>query len=209
VKRKFMIAIINYGVGNLHSLSSSLSFLGLENIITADESEIRQADKIILPGVGAFSDAYAKLEATKLIDVIKDEVLNKKKPLLGICLGMQLLFDKSFEYGEHRGLSLIRGEVVPISEDMKIQQKIPHMGWNNLNIKRDNPLLKYVSENDYVYYVHSYYARNCDDSVLATSSYGGIDITGVVAADIIYGTQFHPEKSGSVGLSILRAFSEI
>ena len=204
-----MIAIINYGVGNLHSLSSSLSFLKLDNIITSDEKEIRKADRIILPGVGAFADAYAKLEGTKLIDVIKDETLNNKKPLLGICLGMQLLFDRSFEYGEHKGLSLIPGEVVPISEYMKIKQKIPHMGWNNLNIKQKSSLFKYVKEGDYVYYVHSYYARDCKDSVLVTSDYGGIEITGAVACGNIFGTQFHPEKSGSVGLSILKAFSEI
>ncbi len=204
-----MIAIINYGVGNLHSLSSSLSFLGLDNIISSDEKTIREAERIILPGVGAFADAFAKLEATQLIHVIKDEVLNNKKPLLGICLGMQLLFDKSFEYGEHKGISLISGEVVPLSQYMKTQQKIPHMGWNNLNIKKNSPLLKYVSEDDYVYYVHSYYARDCDSSVVATSSYGGIDITGVVSSGNVYGTQFHPEKSGSVGLSILKAFSEI
>jgi len=204
-----MIAIINYGVGNLHSLSSSLSFLKLDNIITSDEKEIRKADRIILHGVGAFADAYAKLEGTKLIDVIKDETLNNKKPLLGICLGMQLLFDRSFEYGEHKGLSLIPGEVVPISEYMKIKQKIPHMGWNNLNIKQKSSLFKYVKEGDYVYYVHSYYARDCEDSILATSDYGGIEITGAVALGNIFGTQFHPEKSGSVGLSILKAFSEI
>jgi len=202
-----MIAIIDYGVGNLFSLTSSLSFLGLPNIVTSDEKTIRAADKIILPGVGAFADAYAKLEATGLIGVIKEETA-KGKPLLGICLGMQLLFERSFEYGEYRGLGLVKGDVCPIVDDLSEPLKVPHIGWNSLHFVKESPLFQYSKEGDYVYYVHSYYGKHCEDSVIATSRYG-IDITGAVSCGSVYGTQFHPEKSGEAGLRILRAFSEI
>lgn len=202
-----MIAIIDYGVGNLFSLSSSLSFLGLENIITGNKHDIEEADRIILPGVGAFKDAYCRLEQSDLIDIIKQQA-SAGKPLLGICLGMQLLFDKSYEYGEHRGLSLIPGKVCPIAEDLTRDLKVPHIGWNGLKFPKQDPLFKYSNEGDYVYYVHSFYAKNCAENTIAVSEYE-IPITGAVRKGSVYGTQFHPEKSGNVGLKILRAFSEI
>lgn len=200
-----MIAIIDYGVGNLFSLKSSLEYLGLEAKITADEQEIRSADKIILPGVGAFGDAIKKLESTNLIPVIKEEI--KKKPLLGICLGMQLLLDKSYEFGEYNGLGLIPGEVVPF--DIPKEYKVPHMGWNSLDItQKDCALLKNTKDGEYVYYVHSYYAKTEPKYIAATSNYC-IDVPGVIFNGNVYGAQFHPEKSGEVGLKILKAFGEI
>lgn len=202
-----MIAIIDYGVGNLFSLSGSLNFLGLENKITSDCQDIINADQIILPGVGAFRDAIEKLEASGLIDVIKKEV-RSGKPLLGICLGMQLLFNKSYEYGVYNGLGLIDGEICPIIDDLKIPLKVPHMGWNKLEHKKNSRLLKYTKDSSYVYYVHSFYAKNCENSIVATSEYG-IEIPGVVENGNVFGTQFHPEKSGEVGLTMLRAFAEI
>lgn len=202
-----MIAIISYGVGNLFSLSSSLSCLGLENKITASPEEIEAADRIILPGVGAFEDAKAKLESTGLVPLLREQAA-KGKPLLGICLGMQLLFDKSYEYGEHEGLGLIHGEVCPIADDLTSELKVPHMGWNSLHFLRDDPLFKYVKEGDYVYYVHSFYAKNCEADTIATSDYE-VSITGAVSKGKVYGTQFHPEKSGKIGLAILKAFAEL
>ena len=202
-----MIAIIDYGVGNLFSLASSLKSLGLETKVTRDAAAIRAADHIILPGVGAFADAMAKLEATGLVPVIKQEV--EHKPLLGICLGMQLLFEKSYEYGEHAGLGFIQGEVCPLEPDLKDPAlKVPQIGWNALHILRDDPLFQYIQEGEYVYYVHSYYGKNCTESTLATSEYS-IPVTGAVRAGKVYGTQFHPEKSGDTGLRILKAFAEL
>ena len=202
-----MIAIIDYGVGNLFSLASSLKSLGLETKVTRDAAAIRAADHIILPGVGAFADAMAKLEATGLVPVIKQEV--EHKPLLGICLGMQLLFEKSYEYGEHGGLGFVKGEVCPLEPDLKDKTlKVPQIGWNALHIVRDDPLFRYIREGEYVYYVHSYYGKNCTGSTLAVSDYS-IPVTGVVRAGRVYGTQFHPEKSGETGLRILKAFSEL
>ena len=202
-----MIAIIDYGVGNLFSLKSSLAFLGLDAVVTADPAVIKAADRIILPGVGAFADAKAKLEATGLVPLIKAEA-EAGKPLLGICLGMQMLFDKSLEYGTHEGLGLIHGTVAPITADLQVPLKVPHMGWNALHLTRPDPLFRYVSEGDCVYYVHSFYAKDCDADTIATSEYG-VNITGAVGKGKIYGTQFHPEKSGKVGLAILSAFAEI
>ena len=202
-----MIAIIDYGVGNLFSLSSSLSYLGLENKITRNADDIIAADRIILPGVGAFGDAIEKLRQTGLIDTIKGEVA-KGKPMLGICLGMQLLFDKSYEYGEHEGLGLIHGEVCDLNKDLTTGLKVPEMGWNSLKFKKDHPILKYVKDGDYVYYVHSYYAKNCDESLVAYSEYE-VTVPGVVSSGSVVGTQFHPEKSGAVGLAMLRAFAEM
>lgn len=199
-----MIAIIDYGVGNLFSLKSSLEYLGLDAKITANEQEIRNADKIILPGVGAFGDAIKKLEDTGLIPVIKEEIT--KKPLLGICLGMQLLLDKSYEFGEYKGLGLIPGEVVQF--DIPKEYKVPHMGWNSLDIKQECPLLKNTKQGDYVYYVHSFYAKTDSKYIAATSNYC-IDVPGVIFNGNVYGAQFHPEKSGEVGLKILKAFGEI
>lgn len=203
-----MIAIIDYGVGNLFSLQSSFKKIGADVIVTSDKDEIKKADKIILPGVGAFSDAMKKLKETGLDVVVKEEVKNKK-PLLGICLGMQLLFTKSFEYGEYDGLNLIEGEIRPIADVIDRSLKIPHMGWNSLNFKiKDHPLFKYVNENDYVYFVHSYYATNCEKDTIATSNYS-YDLTASVGKDNVMGCQFHPEKSGEVGLKILKAFCEM
>ena len=203
-----MIAIVDYGVGNLFSLSSSLKALGLETEVTRDAEKLRAADRIILPGVGAFGDARAKLDATGLVPVIQAEAA--RKPLLGICLGMQLLFDRGFEYGEHPGLGLVPGQVVDLHgalEDKSL--KVPHMGWNSLQIVKDDPLFRYVENGEYVYYVHSFYAANCLPSTLATSRYGNVDVTGVVRNGNVWGTQFHPEKSGDTGLRLLRAFAEL
>ncbi len=203
-----MIAVIDYGVGNLFSLSASLRYIGAENKITSDRRVIEDSSAIILPGVGAFSDAYAKLEACGLIPVLDGQV-KKGKPMLGICLGMQMLFEKSLEYGEHRGLSYIPGIVSPIAPDLKQPLKVPHMGWNSLEFTAQSRLYKYISEGDYVYFVHSYYAKNCAESVTATALYGGVHLTASAERGNVFGTQFHPEKSGAAGLKILRAFSEI
>ena len=202
-----MIAIIDYGVGNLFSLSSSFKSLGFETIVTGDVDIIRQADKLILPGVGAFEDAIAKLRNSGLDKVIIDEVEGGKK-LLGICLGMQMLFEKSYEYGVHNGLGLIKGEVIPMENNIPKDLKIPHIGWNRLKLKGTSPLFKYINDGDHVYFVHSYYANNCEDSVIATTEYGK-ELTAAVAKDNIFGCQFHPEKSGEVGLNILKAFCEM
>ncbi|MEG1612908.1 MAG: imidazole glycerol phosphate synthase subunit HisH [Clostridia bacterium] len=202
-----MIAIIDYGVGNLFSLKSSLRYLGVESIVTGDVTEIKRADKIILPGVGAFADAIKKLKECGLDKLIVEEVATGK-PLLGICLGMQMLFDKSYEYGVHVGLGLIKGEVCPLTAEIVGDLKIPQIGWNSLNIVKDSPILKYVNNGEYVYYVHSYYATNCAQSTTATSEYG-IEVTGAVQCGNVFGTQFHPEKSGDTGLRILKAFSEL
>ena len=201
-----MIAVIDYGVGNLFSLTSSLKAIGAESIVTSEPEKIRAADKILLPGVGAFEDARRKLSESGLDKVIVEEVKGGKK-ILGICLGMQMLFERSFEYGEHEGLGLLRGEVVAMEGKIPTNLKIPHIGWNALRIKKSHPIFKYIKENDYVYFVHSYYATGCDDSLLASSEYGE-ELTAAVALDNVSGTQFHPEKSGEVGLSILRAFAE-
>lgn len=201
-----MIAIIDYGVGNLFSLKSSLDFIGADSVVTKDPLVIQQADRIILPGVGAFADAIKLLHETGLVPVIKGEV-SKGKPLLGICLGMQLLFETSYEYGCHKGLGLVEGDVCPIANDVDKSFKIPHMGWNSLDFTQDCPLFKYIKNGDYVYFVHSYYAKNCN-SVVATSNYGA-DLTAMVQKGNVFGAQFHPEKSGTTGLAILKAFNEI
>jgi glutamine amidotransferase len=203
-----MIAIVDYGVGNLFSLSSSLKALGLETVITGDAQALRDADRVILPGVGAFGDAKRKLDDTGLVPVLREEA--QKKPLLGICLGMQLLFDRSFEYGEHPGLGLVPGQVVDLRDDLTDKTlKVPHMGWNSLQIVKDDPLFQYIKDGEYVYYVHSFYAKDCAASTLGTSQYGNVAVTGVVRSGNVYGTQFHPEKSGDVGLRLLKAFSEL
>ncbi len=203
-----MIAIVDYGVGNLFSLSSSLKALGLEAEVTGSAEALRKAERIILPGVGAFGDAKAKLDETGLVPVLLEEA--EKKPLLGICLGMQLLFERGFEYGEHQGLGLIPGEVVPLRDELEDKGlKVPHMGWNSLEIRKDDPIFKYFENGEYVYYVHSYYAKNCLESTLGTSDYGNVAVTGMVRRGNVYGAQFHPEKSGSAGLRLLKAFSEL
>lgn len=200
-----MIAIIDYGVGNLFSLTSSFKAIGEEVIITSDVEIIKKADKLILPGVGAFGDASKKLFDSGLDKVILEQVKNKK-PLLGVCLGMQMLFTESHEFGIYKGLNLIDGKVVYI--DLPSDYKIPHIGWNNLHIKKESPILKYIKPNDFVYFVHSYHAVDCDESLVATTEYG-MEITAIVQKDNVYGCQFHPEKSGDVGLKILKAFAEI
>jgi glutamine amidotransferase len=203
-----MIAIVDYGVGNLYSLVSSLRALELEAEVTRDPEKLRTAERIILPGVGAFGDAREKLDATGLVPVIRAEA--EKKPLLGICLGMQLLFERGWEYGEHPGLGLVPGEVGELRADLSDPAlKVPHMGWNSLELRRDDPLFKYFRDGEYVYYVHSFYAKNCAASTLATSRYGNVDVTGVVRSGRVYGTQFHPEKSGDAGLRLLKAFGEL
>lgn len=205
-----MIAIIDYGVGNLFSLKSSFAFIDKEAVVTGDPEVIEKCDRIILPGVGAFSDAAKKLKESGLGDVVKEQAA-KGKPVLGICLGMQLLFEKSYEYGEHEGLGLIKGNVRPIADVVGKDLKIPHIGWNALIFPKDkekSPLYKYTNEGDFVYFVHSYYAADCDESITAVSEYGAM-ITASVQNGNIYGAQFHPEKSGNVGLGILKAFCEI
>lgn len=202
-----MIAIINYGVGNLFSLSCSFDAIGVETVITNDKEVIDKAEKIILPGVGAFEDAAKKLHESKM-DILVKEQAKKGKPILGICLGMHLLFDIDFEYGEHKGLGLIKGEVKPISDVIPKGYKIPHIGWNRLEFKqKENPHLKYINEGDFVYFVHSYYAANCEENTVAATDYGA-PLTAIVANKNIYGCQFHPEKSGETGLKILKAFCE-
>ena len=203
-----MIAIIDYGVGNLFSLKSSLAMIGADAVVSGDADVIRNADRIILPGVGAFGDARRKLKDSGL-DLVLIEEAKKGKPVMGICLGMQMLFEKSFEYGEHQGLGLIPGNVVPMAGKLPEGLKVPHIGWNALDIRlQDHPLMKYTKPGDCVYFVHSYYAEGCAPNTLATSEYG-IDVTAAVAKDNVMGCQFHPEKSGTVGLNILRAFCEI
>jgi len=201
-----MVAVINYGVGNLFSLGSSLSAIGTEFVVTSNPYDIKRANKIILPGVGAFSDAVSKLRTLGLDKVIVEEAI-RGKHILGICLGMQLLFEKSYEYGEHEGLALLRGKVVDIQSRIPGNLKIPHIGWNYLNVKGEHPIFKYTKQGDYVYFVHSYCAIDCEESLLSTTEYGS-QITAAVALDNVTGVQFHPEKSGKTGLGILKAFCE-
>ena len=201
-----MIAIIDYGVGNLFSLRSSLNKIGADTVVTADPAVIAGADKLILPGVGAFADAAKKLQDSGLDTVIKAEAA-AGKPIMGICLGMQMLFEKSYEYGEHEGLGLLKGSVVPMEGSIPANLKIPHIGWNALKFEKESKLFKYIKEGDCVYFVHSFYAAGCEDSLIATAEYGK-DLTAAVAKDNVMGCQFHPEKSGDVGLNILRAFCE-
>ena len=202
-----MVAIIDYGVGNLFSLKSSLKEIGAEAVVTSDEKVIAEADRIILPGVGAFEDAARKLRDSGMAEVVKREAA-AGKPMMGICLGMQLMFDVGYEYGVHEGLGLIRGSVRAIADVIPEGYKIPHIGWNLLKFKKESPLFKYIKEDDYVYYVHSYYAAECDESVIAVTEYGA-ELTAAVANGNVYGCQFHPEKSGEVGMKILKAFMEL
>ena len=202
-----MIAIVDYGVGNLFSLKSSLAMIGADAIVTRNAGELRAAKKIILPGVGAFEDAANKLRASGL-DAVVIEQAKAGKPLLGICLGMQLLFERSFEYGEHKGLGLISGDVVDMRPVIPASLKVPHIGWNALKLTQPvHPLFRNIQDGDCVYFVHSYYAANCEKDVIAKTEYGA-DLTAAVARENVMGCQFHPEKSGKVGLNILRAFCE-
>ncbi len=203
-----MVAILDYGVGNLFSLQSSFLAIGVDAVVTSDEEALKKADRIILPGVGAFEDAAAKLRTAGLDAVLKNEA-KSGKPIMGICLGMQMLFDKSFEYGEHQGLGLIKGEIRPIADVIPQTLKIPHIGWNALHFgENKHPIFKYLKEGDFAYFVHSYYGANCKESVIATTEYGA-ELTAAVAYGNICGCQFHPEKSGEVGLNILRSFCEM
>ena len=201
-----MIAIIDYGVGNLFSLQSSFAAIGCEAIVTSDTQAIAAADRLILPGVGAFEDAARKLRDSGMANVVKAEAA-AGKPIMGICLGMQLLLDRSFEYGEHEGLGLIRGCVKPIADVIDKDLKIPHIGWNRLIVKKPSPLFRYLNEGDCVYFVHSYYAADCPD-VTAVAEYSA-ELTASIEHGNVFGCQFHPEKSGDAGLNILRAFCEI
>ena len=205
-----MIAIVDYGVGNLFSLRSGVEALGLEVCVSAEPEVLRAADRIILPGVGAFGDAMQKLQATGLVPVLKEQA--KTKPLLGICLGMQLLFEKSYEFGEWDGLGLIPGQICPLQPELEAagrpELKVPQIGWNALQILRDDPIFQYIQNGEYVYYVHSFYGKHCAANTLAVSEYA-IPVTGVVKAGKVYGMQFHPEKSGDTGLRLLKAFAEL
>ena len=202
-----MIRIIDYGVGNLFSLRSSLRAIGIDADYTGNPAEIRKADKLILPGVGAFRDAREALRSTGLDRVVQEEA-GKGKPLMGICLGMQILFDRSYEYGEYEGLGLIPGEIVPMEGRIPKDLPIPHIGWNELMLKQPSPLMKNTANGDYVYFVHSYYAETPAEYVIATTDYG-VEMTAAVQKDNVSGCQFHPEKSSEVGLSILKAFCEL
>ncbi len=202
-----MILLIDHGVGNLFSLKSSLCMIGEEVQVSREPEEIRLADRLILPGVGAFEDAAAKLRASGLDQVIRKEAASGK-PLLGICLGMQLLFERSYEYGIHEGLGLLKGEIRPIAEKIPASLKIPQMGWNALSIIKESRILKDIREGEYVYFVHSYSATGCDESLVAVTDYGA-ELTACVEKDNIMGCQFHPEKSGDTGIRILKNFCEI
>ena len=222
-----MLAIIDYGVGNLFSLKSSLDAIGTEALVTSDEAVIASADQLILPGVGAFEDAAAKLRQTGMADVVRREA-QRGKPIMGICLGMQLLLEKSFEYGEHEGLGLIPGNVRPIADVIPAGFKIPHIGWNAISFPayqaeaatadsdagcvlsggKKSPVFKYIDEGAFMYFVHSYYAADCAEHTIAVTEYGA-PLTAAVARDNVFGCQFHPEKSGETGLKILRAFCEM
>lgn len=204
-----MTGIIDYGVGNLFSLRSSLAFIGEETVVSGDKETLASCERILLPGVGAFEDAAGKLRECGLDRFVRASA-ESGKPLLGICLGMQLLFEKSFEFGCHEGLGLLRGSIVPIPNPDNAL-KIPQIGWNALHFpegKEKSPLFCNVNEGDCVYFVHSFYAADCADSVLATTEYGA-ELTAAAGKGNVMGTQFHPEKSGKIGLSILRAFCEL
>lgn len=202
-----MTVIIDYGVGNLFSLSSSFAAVGESVAVSSDKDDILKADRIVLPGVGAFRDAAEKLKYSGLDTTLK-EAAKAGIPILGVCLGMQLLFDESFEYGRYSGLGLISGKIRPISDFIGKDLKIPHIGWNKLRIIKKHPLLKYTTDNDFAYFVHSYCATDCKENVIADTEYGA-DITAVVANGSVMGCQFHPEKSGEAGLRILKAFCEL
>lgn len=202
-----MVAIVDYGVGNLFSLTSSLEAIKAEVTVTNNPDILKKADQIILPGVGAFEDAAKKLRQNGL-DKLLLELAQNGKPFLGICLGMQMLFDRSFEYGEHKGLGLIKGDVIPMKGVIPDNLKIPHIGWNPLIFKKSSPLFSKITNGDCVYFVHSFYAENCEESVIATAEYGK-ELTAAVQKGNVFGCQFHPEKSGKVGLAILEAFTQM
>ena len=201
-----MVAIVDYGVGNLFSLKSSFAAIGQEAVVTASEAVLRSADRIILPGVGAFGDAAQKLKESGMFTLMQT-LAREGKPIMGICLGMQMLFEKSYEYGEHEGLGLIKGAIRPIADVIPKDLKIPHIGWNALYFTKDSSLLRYIREGEFVYFVHSFYGAECAEDTVAVAEYGA-PLTAVVERGNVCGCQFHPEKSGDVGLRILRAFCE-
>ena len=202
-----MIAIVDYGVGNLFSLCSSFDFIGQKCVVSGDPEVIRSAERVILPGVGAFEDAARKLRECGM-DTLLLELVAEGKPIMGICLGMQLLFEESLEYGCHKGLGLVKGSVRPIGDVIPSDLKIPQIGWNALTFPGEkHPIFRYINEGDHVYFVHSYYGANCEQSVIANTEYGAT-LTAAVARGNVCGCQFHPEKSGRVGLNILRGFCE-
>lgn len=201
-----MVGIVDYGVGNLFSLSSSFAAIGEKALVSRDRSELGACDRLVLPGVGAFGDAARLLQKTGMADFVLSEAA-AGKPILGICLGMQLLFERSLEYGDHRGLGLIPGTVRPIAEAIPSGLKIPHIGWNALHFVKDDPLFRYVKEGDFVYFVHSFHGTDCEGATVAVTEYGAPLVAAVASGNVV-GCQFHPEKSGAVGLSILRAFAE-
>jgi len=204
-----MIVIIDYGMGNLMSVKNALDFLGLESKISSDEEEIRNANGLILPGVGAFPDAMDNIERLSLDKMIREEVA-KNKPLIGICLGMQLLFENGFEGLERKGLGLLKGSIVKMKDDKKNNIKIPHIGWNNLIYNKKDELFNSIEEGKFVYYVHSYFVQDYnDEDLVAYSEYGENKIPGMVRCNNVMGAQFHPEKSGTVGLTILKNFGEL
>lgn len=199
-----MIAIIDYGVGNLGSVKNAFDYLGLESVVTSDKDVILNADKVVLPGVGAFADAMNAFLSLGL-DETFFECVNQNKPILGICVGMQMLFEYSYEYGKHKGLGLFKGNVIKFDDT---NYKVPHMGWNNIKVTNDNPLLKDV-DNQYVYFVHSYHIDSINDSTIATCNYADVEYTCAVRKNNVYALQFHPEKSGEVGLKILKNFGDL
>ncbi|NLK38611.1 MAG: imidazole glycerol phosphate synthase subunit HisH [Epulopiscium sp.] len=198
-----MLGIIDYGMGNLRSVQKAFEFLGHEAIISDDAAILYEADKIILPGVGAFADAIAALREKKL-DILLQTIVKEQKPLLGICLGMQLLFDKSYEYGEHEGLGILEGKILKLPSDVKV----PHMGWNSLDVKKEAPLFEGLSKEPYVYFVHSYYLET-DAPIVSATTYYGKEISVAAQQDNVFALQFHPEKSGDIGLKILHNFGRI
>lgn len=200
-----MVGIIDYGVGNLFSLQSSFKAIGEAAFVSGDAAKLAEADRLVLPGVGAFADAAKKLRQSGLDGFVREQAA-AGKPLLGICLGMQMLFEKSYEYGEHEGLGLLRGSVIPMAGRLAGDLKIPHMGWNRLQVT-GGKLLQNV-DGEYVYFVHSYFAEGCDKSLAAVTEYG-IPLTAAVEQGNVFGCQFHPEKSGNVGLTILRNFCSL
>ena len=199
-----MIAIIDYGVGNLFSLHQSFLKIGADTVVTGDPAIIKSAERVILPGVGAYGEAAEKIKNSGLDKVVR-EIASDGKPLLGICLGMQLLFEYGTEFGHNEGLGLLKGHVKTMRDEIGYGLKLPQIGWNALNIKKQNKLFKYINNGDHVYFVHSYHAVDCNDSLIATTEYGA-EITAAVARDNVFGCQFHPEKSGDVGLKILKGF---
>lgn len=202
-----MIAIVDYGVGNLYSLEQSFRAIDAQVVVTAEPEVLQKADRILLPGVGAFGDAAERLRNSGMAEAVLEQA-SKGKPLMGICLGMQLLFDRGLEYGDHKGLGLIHGEVRPISEVIPKELKIPHMGWNALDFTRESKLFARIKNGDYVYFVHSFYAADCAEATIATAEYGA-PLTAAVERENVFGCQFHPEKSGRIGLEILKAFYEM